>query len=212
MKGMLRQTERLAIEEHNLRALINNTPDLIWSIDNQKRIITANEPFRKTIQEIFGVNLSTGYNMAGIKITEAVYKQWEGYYLRAFSGERFVIIDEKLVNGSKVYLKIRFNPIFDEKNEVIGVSCFANDVTEQRTRLIRMQLQNERLKEIAWIHSHKVRGPVASMMGLTQLFNREDPCDPLNVEVLNGLQEALNDLDVIIREINTKTEVGEVSF
>src|SRR5690606_37597446 len=119
---------------------------------------------------------------------------------------------EQNVQGAKLYIRIRFNPIFDENRSVIGVSCFASDITEQRTRLIRMKLQNERLKEIAHIQSHEVRGQVASLLGLAQLFNTKDPSDPVNAQVLEGFNIALENLDNIIREINSKTNTGEVSF
>lgn len=201
---------KIAVEEYNLRALINNTADLIWSIDREKKLITVNEPFKKIMNDVYGIELVTGYNMSGIDVTGEVFKQWEEYYARVFNGESFAIVDEQVVMGKKIYLKIRFNPIFDENKMVIGASCFAQDVTEQRTRLIRMQLQNERLKEIAWIHSHKVRGPVATMMGLAELFNREQPEDMTNQEIIDGMKKTLDELDCIIREINEKTITGEV--
>src|SRR5690606_17340018 len=46
--------ERLLLEEQNLRAIINNTDDLIWSVDREYRIISANDAFWRHIQHITG--------------------------------------------------------------------------------------------------------------------------------------------------------------
>ncbi len=88
-------------------------------------------------------------------------------------------------------------------NEVKGT---IQDVTEQRVYLHQIQMQNQRLKEIAWIQSHKVRAPVASILGLIQLFNTDEPGDPTNKEILDGVTEAALTLDGVIKEINAKTE------
>jgi signal transduction histidine kinase len=80
------------------------------------------------------------------------------------------------------------------------------DVTEQGIYIQKIQQQNKRLQDIAWIQSHKMRSPVATIMGLIQLFNCDDPNDPVNMKVLEGVKEAANHLDQAIKEINDKTE------
>lgn len=80
------------------------------------------------------------------------------------------------------------------------------DVTELVLYMQKVEMQNQQLKQIAWIQSHKVRSPVASILGLVQLFNPEDPADDTNKQVINGLKEAAANLDEVIKEINTNTE------
>ncbi len=96
--------------------------------------------------------------------------------------------------------------ILSPSGSITAVKGTIQDVTEQRLYIHKIQVQNERLKEIAWIQSHKVRAPVASILGLVQLFNKEKPDDPINLEVLGGVAEAAGTLDEVIKEINAKTE------
>src|SRR6185437_7439605 len=103
-----------------------------------------------------------------------------------------------------VYEEISFNPIRDNANDVIGISCFSRDISEQKKHLLKIEAQNEKLKEIAWIQSHKVRGPVASILGLANLFN-DNPTDPINKQILDGIKTAVHNLDKIIREVVDKT-------
>ena len=50
-----------------------------------------------------------------------------------------------------------------------------------------------------------MRGPVASILGLVQLFNYDNPADPVNKEILEGIKYATNGLDDIIKEVVDKT-------
>ncbi len=86
-----------------------------------------------------------------------------------------------------------------------GLAVYFRDITEEKKRILKIEEQNEKLTEIAWLQSHKVRGPVASILGLAQLFNYDDPADPANKEILEGIKYATNGLDDIIREVVEKT-------
>jgi len=71
----------------------------------------------------------------------------------------------------------------------------------------RVKLQNKRLREIAWLQSHKVRAQVAILLGLGQLFNLSGPNDPDNEKVIAGMVETTRILDEIVHEINSKTDI-----
>lgn len=86
-----------------------------------------------------------------------------------------------------------------------GLAVYMRDISEEKKKLIRIQTQHDRLRDIAWIQSHKVRSPVATILGLAELLNMEDPADPTNKEVIDNIKEATNNLDKVIREIADKT-------
>lgn len=87
------------------------------------------------------------------------------------------------------------------------MSCFSSDITERYEYQHRIEDQNARLREIAWIQSHKVRAPVASLMGLLNLLDLEKECsDPANQEVLKMIRQMADKFDDVIREINDLTE------
>ncbi len=47
----------------NLQALIDNTADSIWSIDNDHILTSANNVFKKNIKELFGIEVKPGFDM-----------------------------------------------------------------------------------------------------------------------------------------------------
>ncbi len=104
------------------------------------------------------------------------------------------------------HLLVRGEVALNEHGSIAMINGTLQDVTEQRLYVQKIQLQNQKLKDIAWIQSHKVRSPVATIMGLIQLFNKEEPQDPINQQVLEGIEEAAINMDEVIREITAKTE------
>jgi DNA-binding NtrC family response regulator len=70
----------------------------------------------------------------------------------------------------------------------------------------KLRLQNEKLFEIAFLQSHQVRRPVANLIGIGDLFNYKDPCDPKNVELMERMKTCVKELDGVIAEIVQKTE------
>lgn len=114
-------------------------------------------------------------------------------------------------NSGVKHLLVVGQLILSPAGTIIAVKGTIQDVTEQRLYIQKIQTQNQRLKDIAWIQSHKVRAPVASILGLVQLFNKEQPDDPMNMEILQGVTEAAQTLDEVIKEINAKTMSDSVA-
>jgi len=72
--------------------------------------------------------------------------------------------------------------------------------------------QNNRLHSIANISSHELRRPVATILGLVNLFDRDDMLNPLNKEIVAHLDTSARELDEVIHNIVEKTvymRVGE---
>jgi len=88
------------------------------------------------------------------------------------------------------------------------------DVAEKKEKIIaeaKIKTQNEKLFEIAFLQSHQVRRPIASLLGLISLCKFDDPNNPLNGEVLSRVEIAARELDTVILEIVKKTaEIKEM--
>jgi hypothetical protein len=82
---------------------------------------------------------------------------------------------------------------------------------EIEQHLIEIKQQNEKLKEISWLQSHKVRSQVATILGLSQFVNQSSVEDPDLNRVLSGIKEAAKDLDDVIKEINRLTNSADIN-
>jgi GAF domain-containing protein len=74
----------------------------------------------------------------------------------------------------------------------------------------KLEEKNKKLMEIASMQSHQVRSPVASIQGLVRLFNKQDPADKVNAEIMDKVSTIADSFDGIIREIvKSASLVGE---
>lgn len=125
--------QRLAdFEIKNREALINSTPDLMWSVDKELRLVTANNAFLKRIKSETGLDLKTGDKVLNATVWSAeLRKKWRGRYKRALAGEAFSVDDYFDTSSIGKWEETRLNPIY-EGDEIIGVSCFLVDITEKK--------------------------------------------------------------------------------
>lgn len=76
----------------------------------------------------------------------------------------------------------------------------------QRTQALaqtnrRLMRQNQRLEQFASVTSHNLRGPIANILGLSNMFDRQN-LDELNRQCINHLQRAASDLDLVVNDLN----------
>lgn len=198
---------KIKTSEQNLKATINNTKDLIWSVDTKLNIIYCNHPYRDFVFKLSGIIPKQGDYVLADWGSESFLDKRKKDYLRALSGASFTTLVEEEYNGDTMYKEISSNPIINDEGVITGVNCIARDISEQKKQLLHIQNQNEMLREIAWIQSHKVRSPVANILGLVNLV---DDCDKEElIYILENLKEASKNLDNIIREVVDKTNFIE---
>ncbi len=78
---------------------------------------------------------------------------------------------------------------------------------EKANHLAYIEAQSNTLTDIAHIQSHNIRGPVSTLLGLVKVFNFEDPTDPDNKEVIEGIAIVTERLDKIVRDVVTKENI-----
>ncbi|WP_276133057.1 PAS domain S-box protein [Polluticoccus soli] len=194
--------EKIHHAEQRLRTIINSTQDIIWSIDSDLNIVDANNSFWRRVESITGKTLSTSDPK---ELSADLVKRWQKFYQKALDGEAYKMIWQDKVSDNTVFKEVTFNPIYDRDKKINGLACYSRDVTDEYLYREMIERQNEQLKNIAWIQSHKVRNHVATILGLSQLFDYEHPDSPVNCEVVHGVIAKARELDDVIKEINDLT-------
>lgn len=70
-----------------------------------------------------------------------------------------------------------------------------------QTMLDDMTKQNEDLKQFSYIISHNIRSPIAQLLGLVNIFDKQNMHNPFNQEVLNRIEDSSKNLDTVIRDL-----------
>ncbi|MCW3101630.1 MAG: domain S-box-containing protein [Bacteroidetes bacterium] len=164
-------------DRNNLKSLINNTSDLMWSVDRDFKLITFNTAFQELVSRVSGNHLMAGTYVLSPSIgfdAERLKLFWE-YYKRAFAGETFTEIE----HPGDYWRETSFHPIYSG-SEIIGTACYSRDITENKKNEASLKRSEAHLKSanrdletFIYRASHDLRGPLSSIMGLTNVSRLE---------------------------------------
>ncbi len=112
-------------------------------------------------------------------------------------------------DGEMKWLMLRLSPLLNEEGRVVRIDGSASDMTQykeaeaKRNELTEELLkQNKNLHQFAYIVSHNLRAPIANILGLTSIYNKEASDHLLNHKVIDNLYKSANLLDSTIRDLN----------
>lgn len=183
---------------------------LDWDIENGKTYWGAN------FSELFGHDL-TNYgdntwlqfihpeDKARVKdeLRAALSNKEQEYFYTRF---RFLKAD-----GQIAYIKQKAVFVRNNDGRAIRAVGAMIDVTESVQHLHFIERQNASLREIAWVQSHIVRGPLSTLMGLVGLLKEHDKYQANQEELIKDIEETANKLDDVIRVIVQKSESVSLS-
>lgn len=198
---------KIRTDELNFMALIENTDDVLWSVDVSGALLAFNKAFSDMVLRERGTVPLVGQRFPG-QVTEMVLaaKIEEGYK-KAFGSGSFDLIEKVPVNDTvSSHMQLRFKAIKSETGSVTGASCFLRDITSYVKMIESLEEKNQRLRDIAWVQSHKLRGPLTTVMGILEFLEDDDAPVEQRKDMLAGLQAKVAEMDAIIHEIVSKTE------
>lgn len=121
--------DEIISQSENLKAIIENTGDLIWSVNRDYELITSNQAFKESVEDVIGREPKEGETVLYPEYPESINKEWRSYYDKVFkTGNPLTFTGENKLSGG--FLSYSFNPILQGNNTVMGVTAFVRDVSE----------------------------------------------------------------------------------
>jgi PAS domain S-box-containing protein len=138
--------EALRESQALMNAIVNSTPDMIWSVDPASfRLLNFNNSFRDYFFQQRGIRVQIGMRAEDILPTQDFIDQWNGFFQRALL-EGSYVTDYVVSAGSNI-LQLTFNLLKRDGN-VFGISVFGEDITERKHAEEELRRSQEELQSV----------------------------------------------------------------
>ena len=185
-------------EKFNYESLFNFSPQPMWLLDYETlKILNANfsaiqkygYPL-KTLKEMSFLDFHPQEEKDGIK-RKLTSKQIDS------NNQHYTHI---LNNGLDIKVDIYCGEVkVISKTEVIVVQ--SNNITESLNYINTIEIQNEKLKSIAWTQSHVVRAPLARILSIIHLIEGSKESSDDIFFWLSQLKASTNEMDEVVKKI-----------
>ncbi len=115
----------------------------------------------------------------------------------------FFVILAKIRKDTNKNLQEKNLLIEEQKQKILDINTNLENLVIERTK--SLQNKNTILNELAYMNSHKVRAPLARILGLIEII-KNDPSLLKSDEILNSILKTSQQLDEVIHEIQHKIE------
>lgn len=214
-----KSAEALREKNANMLAIMENTLESIWAINNKYEILFTNSVFRNEFYNSFGVMLNKGVNILN-SLPPPLKPIWKARYDRALNNERFSFVDEIDVGTKIIYVEVSMNPMCLQ-DEVIGASFFANDITERMEAQKALKENEARLKELNVtkdkffsIIAHDLKSPFNSIVGLSDILVSEVNDIEKTEKIANIIQKSSHQaMDLLTNLLEwARSQSGKMDF
>jgi PAS domain S-box-containing protein len=193
--------EQLRLANRKLDAAYNSGLEAKALVGSDGKLLYFNEVSARLVELFFGHRPALGDNFFDY-IMQDRQDSAQYFFAKALAGEAHTTESEiRLSTGKARWYRSGYSPVYDD-GLVIGVSYTVNDITGEKRKEQKILAQNKALRAIAWQQSHEVRGPLASIMGLAKLMERDAHADQATRrDYLAHLRKATTALDLVIKQI-----------
>ncbi len=178
--------EALMEKQSQLISIVDNTEDVIVSIDRNLRVVEFNQVLAKFVKRGFNYDLKKGDRMLDY-IDPKKHDHLKSIYARVFKGERVFDIEIfDSVTGHSIYFESSYNPILNEHNEVKGISIFSKNITDRvkNEKALQKALEEKGIL-LSEIH-HRLKNNLAIISSILQL----QELNITNKEAIKALKES----------------------
>jgi len=206
-------SKNLLKSRETYRVLFENIPNPVWVYDMESfKILEVNDTACHTYQYSRAEFLNK--TIFDIRPKEEVEKIKKAIAQNTENKKDVGIWKHQRKDGRLVYVQgISVEIDFNGEKASLAI---ARDITaeylaqEEKMRILdQLVTQNQNLEQFAFIVSHNLRTPVAQIEGLVELFDFDDPQNPLNSQIIHHLKTSAHRLDEIILDLSQTIRIKD---
>lgn len=192
--------ENLQKSEARYRVLVENQPDLISLCSADGTRIYVNSSYCRFMGMEADELIGTSACEVSLKGLPHHFKQ-AGLQLSPGNPEISDVFELENSNGRRLWISLCLRGIFDSKGDLYEILTIGRNVTELKNAELRKSNYIDDLERIAFMTSHNVRGPIATMLGLIELLKMHAIHSEQWDHVMDSFRKCIIDLDGYTREL-----------
>jgi signal transduction histidine kinase len=187
-----------------------------WSDRTASVVVAIQPPFWKTVWFRFlSVLLFSGslytvyrYRVSSIKKRQRMLEQQVQERTETIRAQNELLREQgEELESQRAALEVQNRKIAEKNSLLENHQQQLEQLVEQRTlELVKMNQEladkNARFEQYGFVTSHNFRGPVATLLGLTSIFNSAAPGDPVNRYVIDKIRETTARVDEMIQDLS----------
>jgi len=217
------QAEALVRQSRDkLNRIVFSIKDIVWSGRVTDHSVTL-DFVNRAIEDIYGYPIADFYNNEALLFEtilpedHAVAEDILSQLVHSSYAET-----EYRIRDSQNNIKHLFTRLWKQERSSPGnlyVDAITSDITqrkaqeEEKARLISQLIEhNNDLVQFSFIASHNLRGPVATLMGLSGLVNLETIADPELATLFQHITTSIGKLDEVTRDLTQILEIRQDGY
>ncbi|PZX58231.1 two-component system CheB/CheR fusion protein [Algoriphagus ratkowskyi] len=130
-------------DKFRIQTILDSSPDLIWGLDRDFKLVNANNAFFKTMKKTFRWDIKPGDDLLSNKYQNPQeVEYWKFYYGKALMGKNVKL--ESKNHSTPTYFETKITPI-EVDGEIVGLACFSRDITEKKIASEKIKAENKQL-------------------------------------------------------------------
>ena len=203
---------QLIEREAYLSSLLNSSPNGILVFDNDYNVTGTNPMAVDNFKTIYDHEIKVESNLKTI-LPKDIFKTIHQIQKRVFQGEIVTYVEKVINNNECFYFKHTYSPVKDKNNSIIGCKLLLLDETkviefedilrDKNKELERYIESNISLENFANIASHDLKSPLRTIIGFTQLLEREikDDLSDKNKVFFSHIVKSSKNMQALIDDI-----------
>lgn len=151
----------------------------ILSLDTKYRYLYFNDTHIEAMLNTYNTKPELGVCIFDLITVEKDIAEVKGYYDKALSGKAHISVRTSGTGGNLAFYETFYNPIYNEQHEIMGVSIFAQDITERKLAEDHIRESDSMRELLLDIITHDLINPAGVIFGLSKILLSEFPDNPI---------------------------------
>lgn len=197
------------------KAIFDSTQSSIFLIDVSYRILFFNKWASDGTKLLYNRELCLGDSMLEYRRDNdgEIFEDFKTNFECAIMTKSMVISEREMhYPQMSFWVRSEYTPVYDN-SKLIGVLLNVQNISDLKKLEKQTALQRKQLADIAWSQSHETRQPVATMLGLLNILDKNSLTED-NQNIVRMLLKTAERLDDVIHQnvIRANKSLGLPAF